>query len=190
MTGLKPLMMAASLAFLVPAAYAGAGAGTGTSAGIPMTQTQMQGRIQQMQQVMNRIRATKNPRERQRLLQQHLREMRQAMSMICSVKGGMIGASKGKAMGHGASSTLPMNPCGMGSSGKGMAIGHGASSTLPINPCGMGSSGRGAAMGGKGARMSPGQMQAMLQRMAKRQQVIEMMMNQMVEHMSAQGGRK
>ena len=38
--------------------------------------------------------------------------------------------------------------------------------------------------------MSPEQMQAMMQRMVKHQQVIEMMMNQMVEHMGAQGGGK
>ena len=181
MTGLKPLMMAASLAFLVPAAYAGT---TGT--GIPMMQ--MQGRIQQMQRVVDRIRATRNPRERRRLLQQHLREMRQAMS---TMNRGMMGGGKGKAMGPGASPTLPMNPCGMGSSGKGKAMGPGASSTLPMNPCGMGSSSRGAAMGGgKGARMSPEQMQAMMQRMAGRQQMMEMMMNQIVEHMGAQSRRK
>ncbi len=177
MTGLKPLMMAASLAFLVPAAYAGTG---------PMMQ--MQGRIQQMQRVVDRIRATKNPRERQRLLQQHLREMRQAMSIM---NRGMMSGGKNKAMGHGTSSTLPMNPCGMGSGGKNKAMGHGASSTLPMNPCGMGSGGKGAAMGGgKGARMSPEQMQTMIQRMTKHQQVMEMMLNQIVEHMGAQGGGK
>jgi hypothetical protein len=153
MTGLKPLMMAASLAFLVPAAYAGTG---------PMMQ--MQGRIQQMQRVVDRIRATKNPRERQRLLQQHLREMRQAMSIM---NRGMMSGGKNKAMGHGAASTLPMNPCGMGSGGKGAAMG-----------------------GGKGARMSPEQMQTMIQRMTKHQQVMEMMINQIVEHMGAQGGGK
>ena len=119
MTGLKPLMMAASLAFLVPAAYAGTGTG--------MPIAQMQGRMQQMQQVVNRIRTTKNPRERQRLLRRHLREMRQAMSVMTR---GMMGGGKGKAMGHGASSAPPRNPC----------------SAPPRNPCGMGNSGKGAAM--------------------------------------------
>jgi hypothetical protein len=169
MMGLKSLMMAASLAFLVPAAYAGAGADAGTG----MPTMQMQEHMQQMQRVMDRIRATKNPRERQRLLQQHLREMRQAMS---TMGGEMMGGAKGGMMGGGMMSGAKG---GMMGKGKGKAMGHGASSTPPMNPCGMGSS-------GKGARLSPEQMQAMMQRMAKRQQMMEMMMNQMVEHMAAQ----
>ncbi|GBE10818.1 hypothetical protein BMS3Abin12_01391 [bacterium BMS3Abin12] len=165
MIGLKSLMMAASLAFLVPAAYAGAPA-NGTAK--PMMQ--MQGRLQQMQRTMDRIRATKNPRERRRLLRQHMREMQKAMSMMgsCMMGGGMMGGGKGGMMGG----------------GKGKAMGHGASPTPPRNPCGMKSA------ASKGARMSPERMQTMMKRMAKHQQMMQMMMKQMMEHMGARGGGK
>ena len=47
---------------------------------------QMQGRIQDMQALMDRIHKTEDPQERQRLMREHMQSMQQAMTMM----GGMM----------------------------------------------------------------------------------------------------
>lgn len=109
MTGIKSLTMAAALAILVPTAYAATEHG-----GTAMPMMQMQERMQQMQKLMDRIRTTKNPRERRKLMQEHMRDMRRAMSMMGGGKGGMMmgggmmGSGKGGMMG--GANGRPMSP--------------------------------------------------------------------------------
>jgi hypothetical protein len=106
-----------------------------------------------MQQQMDRIRQTKDPKERQKLLQEHMQSMQEGMSMMRGMGGpmmmGMMGGQK-DAMGPGM----------MGGGQKG----------------GMGP---GMMGGGPMAGMDPKQQQEFTQR---RMDMMQMMMEQMMQH--------
>ena len=49
---------------------------------------QMQGRMQDMQVLMDRIRKTEDPQERERLMSEHMQSMQQAMTMMAGMMRG------------------------------------------------------------------------------------------------------
>lgn len=112
----------------------------------------MQERYKKMQDQMARLSKTKDPKERQKILDEHWITMHEGMDLMMG-RGGM-----GRGMGYGMG-------YGMGPGGGGMGMWHG------------GGMGPGAGMG----PMSPEMMEYRQRRMEQRLDMMQMMMDQMVQ---------
>lgn len=126
---LKSITSAVALAALVlslPAAFAedvhhpekagksaSAGAASGAEADISMGP--MRERMEKMRSQMQAIRQAKNPKEREKLLQEHMQSMREGMKMMRGMRGGEMrgGAAGGGGMMGGGMMGGPMDNDGM-----------------------------------------------------------------------------
>src|SRR3972149_4844859 len=119
------------------------------------------------QALMAKLRETKDPAERRKLMQQHTQAMRDTMGMMREMKMGMMGCGQGK---------------GMMSCGEGMGAMGGEQ--------GMGMMGGEHKMGAMGGDHMMGMM-SMHQMMEERMEMMQMMMEQMFERqeMLMQGGK-
>ena len=113
-----------------------------------------QERMKQAQALMARLRESKDPAERKRLMQEHMQAMRDTMGMMRGMRMGMMGGGQGMGMMGGGQ--------GMGMMGGGQ---------------GMGTMGSGQ---GKGPAKTGGMM-PMHQMMEDRMEMMQMMMEQMFE---------
>ena len=88
------MLSATGCAQVPPARHAGPmAAGPGPRGGMPMATEQQ---MQKMQDEMRRIRATTDPVERRRLMDEHMKSMQQMMPMMS----GMTGMGRGPAQGN------------------------------------------------------------------------------------------
>lgn len=69
-----------------------------TQATSPAAMPQMQDNLKKMQDLMTRLRASKNPTERQQLMQQHSKAMMDQMGMMRGMGSGQGGTTKGDGM--------------------------------------------------------------------------------------------
>jgi len=121
----------------------------------------MQERYKKMQEQMERLRKTTDPKERQKIWEEHWLTMHEGMNMMMG-RGGMGPGMMMGGMGPGA---------GMGPRG-GMGAGMGP----------RGGMGPGAACGALGAQATPEQMAYCQRRLEQRMDMMQMMMDQMLEH--------
>lgn len=72
---------------------------TGDNGVVDAQMTKAQEHIKQAQALMDKLRETKDPIERNKLMQQHTRAMRDTMDMMRGMKMGMMGSGQGMGMG-------------------------------------------------------------------------------------------
>ena len=139
----------------------------GDSSVADMQMGKAQESMKQAQALMAKLRETKDPAERRKLMQQHTQAMRDTMGMMREMKMGMMGCGQGK---------------GMMSCGEGMGAMGGEQ--------GMGMMGGEHKMGAMGGDHMMGMM-SMHQMMEERMEMMQMMMEQMFERqeMLMQGGK-
>lgn len=124
---------------------------------------QMQAQFATMQQLMQRYHQTADPAAQDKLYAEHFQAMQSAMASMHGMGGGFM---------------MGMGP-GQGGMGMGMGPGQGGA----MGP------GMGPGMGGPGARggvMSPQMMQQNLQYMQDRMDMMQLMMEQFLQHEQAQ----
>ena len=68
---------------------------TGTGSAVGIKAPGMHEHMQKMQQQMEKIRATNDPQERDRLVQEHMKSMQEGMKMMHHMGGPMMGGGKG-----------------------------------------------------------------------------------------------
>ena len=145
-----------ALAVLAAALAAGAAAQPGPGAGGDYEQfrQQMWARMQAMHAQMDKIRATTDPKEREKLLREHYETMQQGMGTMRGYGPMMGGMGPGYGPGPGAGPGGPGKGPGAGpGAGKGPGYGPGAGKGPGTGPGG----GMGPGMGmGPGAGMGPG----------------------------------
>ncbi len=71
---------------------------------------QMEKRIKTMQEQMDRIRQTKDPKQREKLLQEHMETMQQQLRDMRGMGGGAMMEMTGRRGGQGMQSESPMDP--------------------------------------------------------------------------------
>jgi len=75
----------------------------------PKMRQQMMDRMKTMQAQMDKIRQTTDPKEREKLMTEHMKSMQEGMRMMRGMGGGMMGMMGGGMMGGGAGSqSMPM----------------------------------------------------------------------------------
>jgi len=132
----------------------------------------MQQQMEKMQELMDKIHATTNPAERQKLMQEHMQAMREGMKMMEGMRGGMkmgmMGGGKKKSPATGAAGS----DHGQDGAGQAMAQGGDQMSNCMKMMEGM--------MGGGGMMMNKHKM------MEGRMDMMQMMMEQMMQHEEAE----
>ena len=148
----------------------------GDSSVADMQMGKAQERMKEAQAFMAKLRETKDPAERRKLMQQHTQAMRDTMGMMREMKMGAMGCGQGK---------------GMMSCGEGMgAMGGEHKMGAMGGEQGMGMMGGEHKMGAMGGDHMMGMM-SMHQMMEERMEMMQMMMEQMFERqeMLMQGGK-
>ena len=74
----------------------------------PKLQQQMMDRVKEMQAQMDKIRQTNDPKEREKLLAEHMKSMQDGMQMMRGTGGGMMGMMGGGQRGSGGQSAQMM----------------------------------------------------------------------------------
>ena len=72
-----------------------------------------QERMKQAQALMARLRESKDPAERKRLMQEHMQAMRDTMGMMRGMRMGMMGGGQGMGMTGGGQGKGPAKSCGI-----------------------------------------------------------------------------
>lgn len=94
-TILAPLLLGTSLVYAQAPAPPAAAAATPDA---PAMMQRMQGNMKAMQDMMAKINATKDPAERQKLMQEHSKAMHAQMEMMGGMRGGQMGMMQGDGM--------------------------------------------------------------------------------------------
>lgn len=84
-----------------------------------MKMQKMQERMKRMQEQMQKIRATTNPQERQKLMREHMQSMQEGMKMMGSMRGEMMGGDMMAKAGTDQGESM-MEDGGKGTGGMGM----------------------------------------------------------------------